>query len=112
MTATATFTGASIHTEAIVEQRLVEQLVAGLGYEERAPADYDRALALDKGILLRFLWETQPEEWRKLEKQYAGSAEAEFFKQLDKNLTRFGTLHLLRNGMKLVPGIHFRFCFF
>ncbi len=113
MTATAAaFTGASIHTEAVVEQRLVEQLVAGLGYEERAPTDYDRALALDKGILLRFLQQTQPEEWRKLEKQYAGSAEAEFCKQIDRNLTRFGTLHLLRNGMKLVPGIHFRFCFF
>ncbi len=62
--------------------------------------------------MLRFLRETQPEEWRKLEKQYAGSAEAEFFKQLDKNLARFGTLHLLRNGIKLVPGIHLRFCFF
>ncbi len=112
MTATTAFTDTSVHKEAVVEQRLVEQLVTGLGYEERTPADYDRALALDKGILLRFLRETQPEEWRKLEKQYAGSAEGEFFKQLDKNLARFGTLHLLRNGMKLVPGIHVRFCFF
>jgi type I restriction enzyme, R subunit len=112
MTATTTLTNASIHTEAVVEQRLVEHLVSELGYEERAPADYDRALALDKEILLRFLHETQPEEWRKLEKQYAGSAETEFFKLLGKRLTEFGTLQLLRHGMKIVPGIHFRFCFF
>ena len=111
-TAAPAYTGATIHTEAVVEQRLVEQLVAGLGYEERGPADYDRTLALDRGVLLRFLRETQPEDWRKLEAHYAGSAEAEFFKQLDRNLKQFGTLHLLRRGMKLVPGIHFRCCFF
>ena len=55
MMATSTFTNTAIHTEAVVEQHLVERLVTGLGYEERTPADFDRALALDKGILLRFL---------------------------------------------------------
>lgn len=112
MTETTAFTNASIHMESVVEQHLVENLVARLGYEERAPADFDRAHALDKDTLLRFLRETQPEEWRKLEKQYAGSAEAEFFKQLGKRLAQFGTLHLLRNGMKMVPGIQFSFCYF
>jgi type I restriction enzyme, R subunit len=112
MNATTVFTNVSIHTEAAVEQHLVDHLVAGLGYKQRTPADFDRALAVDKGILLRFLRETQPEEWSKLEKQYAGSAEAEFFKRLGKHLAPFGTLHLMRNGMKMVPGIQFRFCFF
>ncbi len=37
MTATTmAVTGASIHKEAVVEQRLVERLVAELGYEVRA----------------------------------------------------------------------------
>jgi type I restriction enzyme R subunit len=34
-------------------------------------------------LLLRFVHETQADEWRKLEAQYAASAEAEFFKQFD-----------------------------
>lgn len=112
MTETATFTSAAIHTEVVVEGHLVENLVARLGYEERMPGDFDRGLALDRGILLRFIQETQPAAWRKLEENYAGSAEAEFYKQLERNLARSGTLHLLRHGMKIMPGIPFQFCYF
>lgn len=107
-----TFTGGSIHKEAVVEQILVESLVERLGYEQRVPGDYDRALALDKGLLLRFVQETQTEEWDKLEKQYGQSAETEFFKQIERNLKTFGTLHLLRSGMKMIPDITFRLCDF
>ncbi len=62
MTETTTLMAGSLHTEAVVEQHLVEQLVGRLGYQQRLPEDYDRALALDKGILLRFIQATQPEE--------------------------------------------------
>ncbi len=110
--APATLTRADLHKEAAVEQHLVEHLVAGLGYVERAPTDYDRALALDTGMLLRFVRETQPEEWGRLEKQYGGAAESEFLKQAGRVLKAFGALHLLRAGMKIMPGIPFRFCFF
>ncbi len=112
MTETATFTGATIHTEVVVEQHLVDSLVTRLGYEERTPADFDRALVLDPELLLRFVWETQADEWRRLEQQYGSQTEAEFLKQLVKNLNQFGTLAVLRRGMKILPGIQFRFCFF
>ena len=65
----------------MLEQHLVSQLVHGRGYAERSPEDYDRPLALDKALLLRFVRETQADEWQKLEAQYASSVEAEFFKQ-------------------------------
>jgi type I restriction enzyme R subunit len=102
----------SAHKEIVLEQHLVSQLVQGHGYVERSPEDYDRPLALDKRMVLRFLRETQADEWRKQEAQYASSVEAEFFKQLDKGLKARGTLDVLRQGLKLIPNIHFRFCFF
>jgi type I restriction enzyme R subunit len=100
------------HREIMLEQHLVSQLVQGHGYLERKPDDYDRALALDKVLALRFIRETQAPEWQKLEAQYATSAEAEFFQQLDKALKQRGTLDVLRQGIKLIPGIRFALCFF
>ncbi len=100
------------HKEIVLEQHLVSQLVQGQGYVGRSPEDYDRPLAVDKGMMLRFVRETQVDEWQKLEAQYASSVEAEFFKQLDKALKARGTLDVLRQGLKLIPNIHFRFCYF
>jgi type I restriction enzyme R subunit len=102
----------SAHKEIVLEQHLVTQLVQGQGYVERGPDDYDRALALDKELVLGFVRETQPDEWRKLEAQYTAAAEPEFFKQLDKALKQRGTLDVLRQGLKLVPNIQIRLCFF
>jgi type I restriction enzyme R subunit len=102
----------SIHKELVLEQHLVDRLVAGQGYLQRSPDDFDRALALDNDMVLRFVKETQPDEWRKLEAQYAASAESELLKQLDKALKARGTLDVLRQGLKLIPNIQIRFCFF
>ena len=102
----------SVHREIVLEEHLVSQLVLGQGYVERAPDNYDRPLALDKTLVLRFVRETQPDEWLKLEAQYPASAEAEFFKQLERNLKQRSTIHVLRQGIKLVPNIRFAFCFF
>jgi type I restriction enzyme R subunit len=97
----------SVHREIVLEQHLVSQLVQGQGYLERRPDDYDRPLAVDKALVVRFVRETQPDEWLKLESQYASSAEGEFFKQLEKALKQRGTLDVLRQGIKLIPGIRF-----
>jgi type I restriction enzyme, R subunit len=101
-----------VHREVVLEQHLVSQLVHAQGYIERTPEDYDRPLALDRGLVLRFVRETQPDEWLKLEAQYATSAEAEFFKQLERNLKQRGVLDVLRQGVKLIPNIRFGLCFF
>jgi ribA/ribD-fused uncharacterized protein len=101
-----------VHREIVLEQHLVSQLVRGQGYVERNPDDYDRPLGLDKALVVRFVRETQPDEWLKLESQYAASAEAEFFKQLERALKQRGTLDVLRQGVRLIPGIRFALCFF
>lgn len=101
-----------LHKEKALQLHLVQQLVALQGYEERHPSAFDRALALDKELTLRFVRATQPNEWDQLERHHGGQAEDELFRQLEKNLQRRGTLDVLRQGIKIVPGITFRFCGF
>ena len=107
-----TYSSGSVHKETVLEAHLVAALVAGQGYIERPPEAFDRKLALDRELVLRFLQESQPQEWQKLEAQYGASAEAELFKQLEKALKDHGTLGLLRQGLKLIPNIQLKFCFF
>lgn len=102
----------AVRRETVLEQHLVETLVAAHGYLERSPDDYDRALAIDRDFVLRFVRGTQSDEWAKLEEQYTTAAEAEFFKQLEKALKTRSTLDVLRQGIKLIPGIKFSLCFF
>ncbi len=109
---TARYSADNAHHEIVLEDHLVAQLVAQQGYLERGPGDYDRAAALDRELVLRFVRESQAEEWANLEAHYGASAEAEFFTQLEKALKQRGTLDVLRSGLKLVPGIRFSLCSF
>ena len=67
---------------------------------------------MDRELVLQFVKGTQPDEWSKLEAQYARAAKDEFFKQLEKNLKSRSALEVFRNGIKLIPGIKFSLCFF
>lgn len=109
---TETRSADTVHREIVLEDHLVAQLVSEQGYIERSPEEFDRDLALDRELVLRFAQEMQPDAWKKLEAQYTGSAEAEFFKQLEKGLKDRGTLDVLRRGFKMIPNINFAFCFF
>lgn len=106
-----THSAQNAHREIVLEQHMVDQLVATQGYVARTPEAYDRASAMDRELVLRFVKDTQPDEWRKLEAQYTTAAEAEFFKQLEKALKTRGTLDVLRQGLKLIPNIRFALCF-
>lgn len=101
-----------VHRELVLEEHLVHTLVSAQGYAERTPADYDQPLAMDRAVVLQFVKATQADEWAKLEEQYAAASEAEFFKQLEKALKTRSELDVLRQGIKLIPGIKFALCFF
>ena len=101
-----------IHLEDVLEQHMVDELVEHQGYRLRSDADYDRDLALDPQLTVEFVKATQPEEWEKLESHYGTSAEKEFLTQVAANLKRSGTLPVLRQGIKIVPGIKFVLCAF
>lgn len=103
----------NVHKEKILQEHLIAELVAGAGYVRRdTKADYDRALAMDRDLVLRFVRETQPEAWEKLAQHYTGSAEDVFFKQLEKALKDRGLLDVLRKGIKIVPGVALSLCYF
>ncbi|WIJ25777.1 type I restriction endonuclease subunit R [Devosia sp. RR2S18] len=103
----------SIHKEKTFQEHLVSQLVTGEGYLRRvASTNYDRSLAMDKDLVLRFIKETQPNAWERLAQHYASSADATFFKQLERSLKSRGLLDVLRKGIKIVPGIQFTLCNF
>jgi len=103
----------NIHKERVLQDHLIEQLVQGESYELRDPVtSYDRALAMDTALVLRFVQHTQPEEWNKLAEHYASAAEDTFFVQITKALKDRGLLDVLRQGIKIVPGIKFALCYF
>ena len=108
-----THTTAEIHQEKVFEAHIVSCLTKGLGYIERNCAShYSVAYALDTELLLRFLKTTQPEAWQTLEDHYSVQADAEVLKRLNKALKDNPTHVVLRDGIKLVPNIHFTLCFF
>jgi len=109
--ATPHHSASSLHQEFVLEEHLVSQLVQNQGYIERNPHDYDCALALDKELVLRFVRQTQPDAWKRLEAQYTTSAEAEFLKQLGKKLKDRSTIEVFRQGFKIIPGIPFSLYF-
>lgn len=103
----------NVHKEQVLQDHLIQQLVTGEGYELRVCGEhYDAMLAMDRELVLRFVQETQPGEWEKLTAHYTASAEETFFKQLEKALKDRGLLDVLRQGMKIVPGIKFSLCYF
>jgi len=102
----------SVHKELALQEHLISRLVGGQDYIERTPEDYDRGLAIDRELVLRFVKTTQPKEWAKLEAQYSTSADAEFFKNLEKQLKARSTLDVFRTGIKMIPGIKFSLCYF
>lgn len=110
---TDTHTTADIHQEKVFETHIVSCLTQEQGYVERdCAAHYDVSLALDTGLLFQFLKTTQPDAWNTLESHYSGASEAEVLKRLEKALKEHPTHVVLRDGLRLVPNIHFALCFF
>lgn len=108
-----TISAHSLHKEKVLQDHLIAELQRDEGYERRDPkVDYDRTLAMDRTLVLRFIQSTQPEAWEKLTQHYTASAEDVFFKQLEKALKDRGLLDVLRKGIKIVPGIALSLSYF
>jgi len=81
------------------------------GYRKRRPDDYDRALCLDPGPALDFIYATQPKEWEKFKKQHGADAKERLLKRLSPEIQRRGTLDVLRKGIKS-DGCKFQLAYF
>ena len=96
-----------------IEWWLIEGAVKNNRYKKGNPADFDRTLALDKGAVLAFVKDTQPDIWHGLCKRHGSEtvAEAEFFKRLNSELNARGMIDVLRHGL-VDLGISVRLAFF
>lgn len=86
-------------TEKAFQNDIVDYLV-GTGYWKRNHLNYQRATCLDIEIVLKFVQNTQPRQWRKFKSFYGEAAEKKFFYRLINELNKKGTIYVLRNGFK------------
>jgi len=98
------------YTEQNFEEHIEEHLLAS-GYHANVPEAYDKTLCLIPAEVLRFIQETQPNEYEKLEKQYGADTASKLCFRLSREIQRRGTLDVLRKGIKDM-GVKFQLAYF
>lgn len=89
----------------------VEGVFTPGGYRKRSPNDYNRSLCIDPDVVLEFVYATQPQEWEKLKAQHGADVKQKFLQRLASEITKRGTLDVLRKGIK-DSGCKFQMAFF
>jgi type I restriction enzyme R subunit len=103
--------------ERAFEREIEHWLTAGADKTDRyvkgKPSNYDREFAMDKGAVIAFIKDTQPDIWQSLCKRHGSEAEgeAEFFKRLNSQLNQRGMIDILRHGV-VDLGIAVRLAYF
>jgi len=77
----------------------IEENLLSSGYHKCLPEDYDRETCLLPAEVLKFIQETQPKEYKKLEQQYGADTHAKLMYRLSREISTRGTLHVLRKGI-------------
>ena len=70
------------------------------GYRSRQPVLYNKDLCLIPTETLKFIQETQPNEYQKLERQYGTETPAKLLDRISREIGRRGVLDVLRKGIK------------
>ena len=81
------------------------------GYRSPKPIFYNKSLCLMLNETSRFIQDTQPEEYQKLEHQYKENTSVKFCDRVSKEIGRRGLLDVLRKGVK-DRGCHFNLTYF
>ena len=89
----------------------IEAHLNGSGYHSRQSAVYNRNLCLIPNETLRFIQETQLEEYQKLERQYEDKTPVNLLNRVSKEIERRGVLDVLRKGV-IDRGCRFNLTYF
>jgi type I restriction enzyme, R subunit len=89
----------SIHTEANFESEIKSHLLSH-GYTHLSPKKFDCDRVLFPETAIRFIQQTQPKEWERLEKLHGDSTTTQILSDLCKWLDTYGCLQVLRHGFK------------
>ena len=69
-------------------------------YRSLKPVLYDRSLCLISDETLKFIQDTQPNEYQRLERQYGVDTPVKLLDRVSKQIASRGVLDVLRNGVK------------
>jgi type I restriction enzyme R subunit len=93
-------------SEKMLESIIVRSLVDDAGYIQGDSRDYDRDHAVDKKKLLEFLHTTQPKVVSQLNLDEEGIKLQQFLSRLQGEITKRGTVDVLRKGISQGPASH------
>ena len=84
-----------------LESLIVNYLVDNNGYELGENVDYNKDYAIDETRLIRFLQETQPDQFEEMGISRSKQKYAQFLDRLRGEIAKRGIIDVLRNGIKL-----------
>ena len=92
-----------IMSEKQFQRYVIEHLVEDNQYVERKNSDFDRLFALDRGMLFKFLEDTQPDTMAALRKIYKGVTEETIVNYINTEATkgRGSILNVLKHGVEI-----------
>ena len=93
------------------EDSIEHSLLTEGGYVKGSMDTFDKTKALDMSDLLTFIQATQPKFWQRFVNNYGDGAEKQLYKVFQADVSRYGLIHVLRNGIK-DRGVPIRFCYF
>jgi len=103
-----------VTSEFYLEQDFEEHIEGHLlksSYYKRSPEDYDKDLCLIPDEVIQFIQSTQQKEYEKLQRQYGQDTQNKLCYRLSQEISKKGTLHILRKGIK-DRGASFQFAYF
>ena len=78
------------------QKLIAKELITNGGYVESVSNDFDKEFCINKGQLLLFIEQTQPEKYEMLQRK----GERAFLVRLDEKIKKLGVIEVLRKGVK------------
>jgi len=101
----------SIATEKTFETAIVQSLIDNGGYMAGNSPDYSPELGMFKYEVIKFLQDSQPENWQKISGIHGSDTENRIIQRIYKEMDLRGSLDVIRNGF-IDYGVRFRLAFF
>ena len=93
------------------EADIESYLLSKGGYVKGTMDTFDQKRAIDMPVLVKFIERTQPKMWQRYQGVYGAKAEDQLYKIFQSNVSNFGLIQVLRQGIK-DRGMTLRFCYF
>ncbi len=86
-------------SEKAFQNDIIAHLVS-TGYVKRGNSNYNKASCLDVELVLKFIQSTQERTWKRFQRVYGERSEQKFLNRLVSEISKKGTINILRNGFK------------